>query len=33
MDAFEALLGELAGRPQTWFATGGNVFDRYIAQG
>ena len=33
MDAFEALLRELAGRPQTWFATGGNVFDRYIAQG
>lgn len=33
MDAFEALLGELAERPQTWFATGGNVFDRYIAQG
>lgn len=33
MDAFEALLGELAGRPQTWFATGGNVFDWYIAQG
>ena len=33
MNAFEALLRELAGRPQTWFATGGNVFDRYIAQG
>ena len=31
MDAFEALLAELAARPQTWFATGGEVVDRFTA--
>ncbi|SFN84280.1 polysaccharide deacetylase family protein [Sphingomonas sp. OK281] len=32
MDAFEALLAALASRPQTWFATGGDVFDQFTAQ-
>ena len=32
MDAFEALLAELAARPQTWFATGGDVLDRFNAR-
>lgn len=32
MDAFEALLAELAARPETWFATGGEVFDSFTAQ-
>ena len=29
MDAFEALLAELAARPDTWFATGGDLLDSY----
>jgi allantoinase len=33
MDAFEALLTELAARPDTWFATGGDIFDAYQAKG
>lgn len=32
MDAFERLLADLAARPQTWFATGGEIFDSYRRQ-
>jgi peptidoglycan/xylan/chitin deacetylase (PgdA/CDA1 family) len=32
IDAFEALLAELAGRADTWFATGGEIVDIWAAQ-
>jgi allantoinase len=33
MDAFEALLANLAARPDTWFARGQDIFDAYQAKG
>jgi peptidoglycan/xylan/chitin deacetylase (PgdA/CDA1 family) len=32
MDAFEALLGRLAGRPEAWFATAGEIVDSWRDQ-
>lgn len=31
MDAFEGLLADLAARPDTWFARGGDIFDAFMA--
>lgn len=31
MDAFEGLLADLAARPDTWFARGGDIFDAFVA--
>ncbi|WP_343614554.1 polysaccharide deacetylase family protein [Novosphingobium sp.] len=31
MDSFERLLADLAARPQTWFARGGDIFDAFAA--
>ena len=32
MDAFEALLGRIAARPEAWFATAGQLVDNWRAQ-